>query len=400
MLTKLRMLVTLSAVLVPLLTTILVEAQTTVTASWLGGNGNWSNNTLWNTGVAPNNTTLNSYDVSISPTVQSLVGLDQSSEISSLYVGSLGSLQTATPNHTVTVLNSFVNQGSISLVNSTFSISRDLINNGSFSGDLPLSVTVGGSLVNNGTFQGGLFGGIMLNVAGNVLNSSTMVNGDGPWRVQGSVFNSGRIDDTSSLVVGGNFSNTGTYIALGTSPHTIAGALNNTGLVQIGTSNLSASYINNSGVIQGNGGLEAGDVYNSGTIDISRLSANSYSQTGTWQEDFSSDFAFGSMDLTGQLDLSGILSFDFVNGYMPTLGQTFDFATFAPGELTGSFSSVLGNSFNNDQWMFDIDYDNNDGKIVFTVVENEANGVPEPATWAFLILALPLVFLGRMKFHF
>jgi hypothetical protein len=80
---------------------------------------------------------------------------------------------------------------------------------------------------------------------------------------------------------------------------------------------------------------------------------------------------------------------------MPTLGQTFIFASFAPGELNGFFSSLLGNSFNNDLWMFDVDYDNNDGEILLTVVDKNSRQVPEPAAWALLISTLPIFRLVR-----
>jgi hypothetical protein len=81
---------------------------------------------------------------------------------------------------------------------------------------------------------------------------------------------------------------------------------------------------------------------------------------------------------------------------MPTLGQQFVFATFAPGELFGRFTSIIGNSFNNDLWMFDIDYDNHDGQILLTVVQ-KPHGVPEPTSLLLLASGLLVVLRYGLK---
>jgi hypothetical protein len=69
-----------------------------------------------------------------------------------------------------------------------------------------------------------------------------------------------------------------------------------------------------------------------------------------------------SISLDGTLDLRPLTNVRLV------LGQSFDLATFPPGNLFGSFSTILGNSFSNGQLMFQINYDQNAGRIRLTVV--------------------------------
>jgi hypothetical protein len=198
--------------------------------------------------------------------------------------------------------------------------------------------------------------------------------------IAGSINNNGYIEGFGTIISAGNVTNSGT-IAVHNGFNTTSGNLNNSGTIV--TDPHTSINVN-------------GGAFNSGSLQMAgTLTAASYTQTGYWMEMFNSDTSFGAIDVTGPINLSGTIEFSFLNGYMPTLGQTFIFASFAPGELNGFFSSLLGNSFNNDLWMFDVDYDNNDGEILLTVVDKNSRQVPEPAAWALLISTLPIFRLVR-----
>jgi hypothetical protein len=404
-----------------------VAAQTTISESWLGGDGNWSRDTSWNVGVVPNNTATNSYNVLINPVSHSTVKLDQDVVVTGLNIGTHGHLDSSFNSYALTT-GTLANQGALGLfLAGPLNVNHALDNSGSVFLGLDTHLNVGGNLNNSGTVDSAEAG--FLTVHGDLSNSNSISN-SGTTRIDGNVNNSGKYSQYLWLNVGGGFNNNGRFDAFGTS--TISGALNNSGTVRTGLSFLTVGSLNNSGNIENYGSIaSAGDINNSGRIDIAQLrvtaagnlnnsgtitvlgsvdvggnasnsgimemlgslNATSYSQTGLWQEDFSQNTVigqiyFGTMNLTGDLDLGGTLAFDFLNGFMPSFGESFLMATFAPGHLSGGFSSILGNSFNNDQWMFNIDYDNHDGQILLTVVDKPRN-VPEPATWALLFLAVP-----------
>ncbi|HEX4748962.1 MAG TPA: hypothetical protein VH302_05420 [Bryobacteraceae bacterium] len=73
------------------------------------------------------------------------------------------------------------------------------------------------------------------------------------------------------------------------------------------------------------------------------------------------------------------------NGFVPTIGESF--TILSSGGLSGAFSNVSWDSFDNGQGYFRVDYDNVDGDVVIT-----AELAPEPATALTLIPALALVF--------
>jgi len=473
--------------LVPLLLLVLLNqltAQTTVQARWLGGDGNWSNNSLWNTGVAPNNNASHVYNVSANPTATSNVTLDQNATVSSLTLASHAQFSTnvgysltvgrlnnqgmltncsprdwgvncsdnnvainnlrnsgAVQNYGMLTINGDArNSGSWSdgsdydsdyLENYAQSNVRGTFNNSGSYDAYKAALSVGGTVRNSGVIglDGGgslaatslinadkailsLNGGAIANelqISGNFTNHGTFGSFWSFTSIGGNVVNTGRMDfgTFDGFTVGGNFHNSGSISSMIMSDFEIAGRMNNSGDIVLSLSNFWSPGIASFGSLVNSGNLYVGDLDyapSDGTLIISGAVQNSgkiqipyYTQNGTYFEQFLSTTQFGTFTSEG-LTLGGPLSFIYGQEFTPQLGETFDIFSFNPGELNGAFSSLRNNRFNNGDWMFDIDYDNADGKIYLTVVDAPER-TPEPSTWALILVGFSALVIKRLRFR-
>lgn len=88
-----------------------------------------------------------------------------------------------------------------------------------------------------------------------------------------------------------------------------------------------------------------------------------------------------------QVSLDGTLDIMLQNGFTPALGESFTILTTAPGDLSGTFSDVTWDAFDNGQGYFVVSYNQPAGEVVIT-----AEAVPEPST--LLLLTPPLGFVS------
>ena len=94
---------------------------------------------------------------------------------------------------------------------------------------------------------------------------------------------------------------------------------------------------------------------------------------------------FGVINVNGSALLDGTLSILLQGGFNPSVGSMYKFLLANPGQISGTFASILNDVFNGgtEKWL--VDYDNAGGFVELTAV---ANNVPEPATLLVLIPGL------------
>jgi hypothetical protein len=214
-------------------------------------------------------------------------------------------------------------------------------------------------------------------VGRDLINSGTMIFTTNDDLIVGrNLTNSGKISGAfHSFEIGGEFTNKGTFDASSYTSST---------LVVTGTLNNSGSFVSETATTLG------GTVQNSGTIDIPN-----FTQNGNYIEQFLTTSQFGTLN-ANSIELGGVLDFRYGDEFSPSLGQTFDIFTFTPGELDGAFSSLLHNRFNGGEWMFDVNYDNPEGRIFLTVVDAPTN-TPEPSSLFLLVTGLAGLVLAATR---
>jgi hypothetical protein len=95
------------------------------------------------------------------------------------------------------------------------------------------------------------------------------------------------------------------------------------------------------------------------------------------------------------VDLSGVsLHVTLQNGFTPSIGETFTMMTFLPGLLSGTFSQVSWDSFDNGRGYFLVSYNNGGGDVSITA---EERSVPEPSAISLAVLAFGLLWWGARQ---
>jgi hypothetical protein len=110
----------------------------------------------------------------------------------------------------------------------------------------------------------------------------------------------------------------------------------------------------------GNGGNLNGNTSNSGTLNIGDAvkQAGAETVTGTYTQNAAGALAidiggttagtqFDQLTITGAASLNGTLNLDLINGFVPTMTETFDIINFA--SLTGTFATVNGTMINSNE---------------------------------------------------
>jgi hypothetical protein len=101
--------------------------------------------------------------------------------------------------------------------------------------------------------------------------------------------------------------------------------------------------------------------------------------TGTLGEIINSDASYGTITGSGPGLLAGTLDILLKPGFNPTVGTEFTFLTANPGELSGSFASILNDDFNGGTEKWVVVYNDAGG-----YVDLEAAPAPEPSSWLLL----------------
>ena len=214
------------------------------------------------------------------------------------------------------------------------------------------------------------------------------------------------LENRSALEVSGdvhNFGNiyTSFYGGSGGNTITIGGTLTNDPGAQFALLNSTDRLIINGSMNLSNGAaLSTPTLNNGGTINVDGLStllvglavlhgpgpSANYIQlaNGTLGEMISAT-NFGVINVNGSALLDGTLAILLQGGYNPAVGSMYKFLLANPGQISGTFSSILNDIFNGgtEKWL--VDYDNADGFVELTAA---ANNVPEPATLLVLIPGL------------
>ena len=330
--------------------------------------------------------------------------------------------------NTITINGTLTNSGLFGLYgdsnrgfNSDYGTLGNLINTGTVNVGGTSQLTVNGDVNNSGTIStAGLVvntGFDIIRISGNLTNQAGGqfilyggIFGEDLATIGGGLTNAGLVDveNLSTLQVGGDVTNSGTLETNafgngGGNAITITGMLTNAPTGQItlngpGDVLVALAGLTNNGSISLNNGstIDPPFVNNIGTMNIGSLSkfvvgtgnpgGTGYIQlaNGTLGEMISST-NFGVINVNGSALLDGTLAVLLQGGYNPAVGSMYKFLLANPGQINGTFASILNDIFNGgtEKWL--VTYDNADGFVELTA---EANNVPEPATLLVLIPGL------------
>jgi len=224
------------------------------------------------------------------------------------------------------------------------------------------AIYVGGDVTNiHGGFGSGGAGGNTISVGGRLYNeamSGFSVYGPGDTATFGSIDNSGRsvvsVTGGSSLHVSGDVNNRSGNITLGWE-----GSSGNTIWVDGTLNNQEGSVL---GVYGPQNAATIGKLVNTEYSSVvvgpgARVTTSNLLTTASLEIDISGSHDFGVIDVNGPVALSGYLIGNVEDHFGASDGELFKFLTFAPGELTGTFTNVEGNQ----KWS--VIYDNADGYV-------------------------------------
>ena len=119
---------------------------------------------------------------------------------------------------------------------------------------------------------------------------------------------------------------------------------------------------------------------------------------GTFGEMINSATAFGVVNVAGPASLNGTLDILLQSGYNPAVGTSFTYLLLSPGQLTGTYSTILNDIFNGGTEMWVVNYNDAAGYVQLTAASTVGT-TPEPGT--FLMLGSGLIgvaFSARRRF--
>jgi hypothetical protein len=261
-------------------------------------------------------------------------------------------------------------------------------------GSLYNTFSVGDTLINQGTINSDSGGSLYINDT-TFTNSGTLeaTNGSSLWLSKTNQFTGGQVlvDRTSSLYSLATASNTqtgGTITVDGNFTANVdAGSTSNGGLALqggvLGGSGKFTGTVNNTGGTvtpgDGVGTLTISGNYTQSANGILEIALGGTQQGGTYD----------LLKVTNQATLAGELEINLVNGFTPTVGETFNFLTYS--SHSGQFSEILSL---NPSYTYDVNY----GSGVATLVV-AASSVPETSTFvtASLMLTAGALLLRRRR---
>jgi hypothetical protein len=236
------------------------------------------------------------------------------------------------------------------------------------------ALNVRGTLNNEGSGFLSLSDGSTLSAQKDLNNRGSLSLATGSaGQVQGTLTNSGsvQIDNTSVLTVRSGFNQTAGSTV-------VDGLLNAPGKGV----NIQGGILSGTGIVNGKV-LMAGTMMPGDPTGIFTINGN-YSQTSTGKLMEQVGWINGSnaslFQVNGVATLDGTLALTLLNGYDPTVGDSFILMTFLMGQ--GSFDTVTGLNLGNNLF-FDLMYDPHDVRVV---VESQPVATPEPNSSPLLLL--------------
>jgi hypothetical protein len=223
------------------------------------------------------------------------------------------------------------------------------------------TLTVGGTLFNTNTFLQESTAGTVT-VTGQLANVSTQPGYyEATMQLAATTNVASLLNATGGIQVNGSLN--------------VSGTLNNTDFIETILTGAVASTM----TLQNSGSI---DVYNGTTFQVgsgTRGSTTGYLQysNGTLIEEIYYGGAVGgsaghvTLYQGGAVFLDGTLNIQLLNGFIPRVGAFYTILTFDPGALSGSFANVENLYFNNGTEMWQVIYDNVDGRVALKAVATQ-----------------------------
>jgi hypothetical protein len=280
------------------------------------------------------------------------------------------------------------------------------------------AIHIAGNLTNNGKF-GLESAGDIATVGGNVTNNSGALfaqTAGSSATFTGTLLNGGQVDleNASSLNVTGATTNNGTlsttgFTGTGGNTMTFSGLLTNNATGQINvngpsdTLHASGGLVNAGSISVTHGSTIDPPFFNNlGTLTIDGTSTFVVGgaatgpgfiqlSTGTFGEMINSATAFGVVHVAGSASLNGTLDILLQSGYNPAVGTSFTFLLLNPGQLTGTYATILNDIFNGGTEKWVVNYNDARGSVSLTAASIPTT-TPEPGT--FLLLGSGLLTLS------
>jgi autotransporter-associated beta strand protein len=252
------------------------------------------------------------------------------------------------------------------------------------------------------------FGGILdislHNAPGVTIGSLEGVEGTGVFLGANNLtVGSNNLSTTFSGVILDDFNGGGSLTKIGSGTlilsgaNTYAGNTNvNRGVLQVDGSITSDTFVNHRGTLAGTGTIN-GNVMNSGKVSpgdspgvLSVVHNYTQAQYATLMIQIAgaSDGQFSVLNVLGNANLNGFLDPVLLNGFVPSIGDSFTFLNYA--SFTGEFSRILHPVFNNGTEQWSVIYQNNNAILTVEAF------VPDQGS-TFLLLTLGL--LGLVTFR-
>jgi hypothetical protein len=311
---------------------------------------------------------------------------------------------------TLTVNGNVANAGQIytsfsgSGGNNTFNVTGTLNNTNFIGMENADHATIGGAVTNSGSFQ--ITGGAAATFTSTLMNTGTVdLENASKLTISGTADNFGTLSTSANGGTGGN-----TVTVSGLLTNEATGQLSVNGPTDVLTA--SAGLVNKGLVTVKNGStIDPPFVNNLGTINIDGTSTfvvgtgtatgPGFIQlaNGTFGEMINSATAFGVVNVAGSASLNGTLDILLNPAYNPAIGTSFTFLLTNPGQLTGSYATILNDIFNGgtEKWLVTI---NGSGGYAQLTAASNIGTVPEPSTFLLLgsgLLSLSYGFRRRLK---
>lgn len=158
---------------------------------------------------------------------------------------------------------------------------------------------------------------------------------------------------------------------------------------------MSNTFVNRSGTLAGSGAISgnvtvnAGGMVSPGDPPATLTVTGNYTQlsSGTLLINIAGASAgqFSVLNVLGTANLSGLLDPVLLNGFVPTIGQSFVFLDYAG--MSGAFSSIENQVFDNGMEKWSVAYRNTDALLT---AESTTSSVPDQGS-TFLLLTLSLL---------